>query len=126
MLLSEYLSDIVDVVDEYSKAGLVIDSKLTTDFRTEKIGIIEGSVTFSDNSKLIFKEYLDLKYKLKKLNYSFHYQKDNGTLIFRYDNAKHKPPVDANGHKHLLDGKIFAAEPPSLKYILVEIMDFLL
>ncbi|HCC69208.1 MAG TPA: hypothetical protein DEP99_04905 [Nitrospiraceae bacterium] len=54
MLLSEYLSDIVNIIDGYSKAGLIINSELTTDFRTEKIGIIEGSITFSDNSKLIF------------------------------------------------------------------------
>ncbi len=126
MLLSEYLSDIVNIIDGYSRAGLVIDSELSTDFRTEKIGVIEGSITFSDNSKLIFTEYLDLKYKPKKLNYSFHYQKHDSTLIFRYDNAKHKPPLVAPEHKHLPDGKIVAAEPPLLKDIFIEIMDFLL
>lgn len=126
MLLSEYLSDIVNVIDEYSRAGLVIDSELSTDFRTEKIGIIEGSITFSDNSKLVFTEYLDLKYKPKKLNYSFHYQKQDGTLIFRYDNAKHKPPVDIPEHKHLPDGKIVVAEPPLLSNIFTEIAESLL
>lgn len=126
MLLSEYLSDLVDVIDGYSRAGLVIDSELNTDFRTEKLGIIEGSITFSDNSKLIFTEYLDLKCKPKKLNYSFHYQKHSGTLVFRYDNAKHKPSVEESGHKHLPNGSVLAAEPPLLKDIFTEIMDFLL
>lgn len=126
MLLTEYLSGLAKVIDEYSRTGLIIDSELITDYRTEKIGIVKGSVTFADNSKLVFTEYLDLRYKVEKLNYSFHYQKQGGSLIFRYDNARHKPPIDASGHKHLHDGKVFAAEPPSLKDIFIEIMDLLL
>lgn len=126
MLLSEYLSDLVKIIDEYSKAGLITDSKLSTDFRTEKIGIIEGVVTFCNNSKLIFTEYLDLKYKPQKINYSFHYQKEDDKLIFRYDNAKHKPSIDASGHKHLPDGKVVATEHPLLKEIFAEIAGFLL
>ncbi len=126
MLLSEYLSDLTKVIDVYSKTDLIIDSELSTDFRTEKIGIIKGSITFSNNSKLLFTEYLDLRYKVEKLNYSFHYQKQDGTLIFRYDNATHKPSVAASGHKHLPNGKVVAAEPPSLKDIFIEIMDLLL
>ena len=126
MLLTEYLSGLSNVIDEYSRTGLIIDSELSADYRTEKIGIIKGSVTFADNSMLVFTEYLDLKYKIEKLNYSFHYQKQDGSLIFRYDNARHKPPSDAYGHKHLPDGKVSAAEPPSLKDIFTEIMDSLL
>ena len=126
MLLSEYLSDLTKVIDEYSKTNLIIDSELSTDFRTEKIGIIKGSITFSNNSKLVFTEYLDLRYKVEKLNYSFHYQRQDGTLIFRYDNAEHKPSVDPSGHKHLPGSKIVASEAPSLKDIFAEIMDLLL
>lgn len=62
----------------------------------------------------------------KKLNYSFHYQKQDASLIFRYDNARHKPEIDASGHKHLPDGKVSAAEPPLLKDIFAEIMGLLL
>lgn len=126
MLLTEYLSNLVKVIEEHSKTCLIIDSELTTDFRTEKIGIIKGSVTFTDDSKLFFTEYLDLRYKVEKLNYSFHYQKQDGTLIFRYDNARHKPPSEAFGHKHLSNGKIVATELPPLNSIFTEIMDFLL
>jgi len=126
MLLTEYLSNLVKVIEEYSKTELIIDSELTTDFRTEKIGIIKGSITFTDNSSLFFTEYLDLRYKVEKLNYSFHYQKQDGTLIFRYDNARHKPPIDAFGHKHSSNGKIIVAELPPLNSIFAEIMDFLL
>ena len=126
MLLTEYLSDLVRIIDKYSQTGLIIDSELSTDFRTEKIDIIKGSISFSDNSKLIFNEYLDVRYKIEKLNYSFHYQKHDGSLVFRYDNAEHKPPVESSGHKHMPDGKVISAEPPALKEILAEIMDLLL
>lgn len=126
MLLTEYLSDLFNVIDEYSRTGLIIDSELSADYRTEKTGIVKGAVTFTNNSILVFTEYLDLKYKIEKLNYSFHYQKQNGSLIFRYDNARHKPLIDAYGHKHLSDGKVVAAEPPSLKDVFTEIMDLLL
>ncbi len=126
MLLTEYLSDLVRVIDEYSQTGLIIDSELSTDFRTEKIGIIKGSISFSDNSKLIFNEYLDLRYRIEKLNYSFHYQKQNDSLILRYDNAMHKPSVESSGHKHISNGKIIPATHPALKEVLAEIMDLLL
>ena len=111
MLLSEYLSDLVKVIDEYSKTNYIVNFELKTDFRTGKIGIIRGSVAFSDNSKLIFTEYLDLRFKIEKLSYSFHYQKEDSALIFRYDNALHKPAVDFAGHKHLSNGKVVPAEP---------------
>lgn len=126
MLLIEYLSAIAKVIGEYSQTGLIINSKLSADSRTEKIGVIKGSISFSDNSKLVFSEYLDLRYKVEKLNYSFHYQKHDGSLIFRYDNAEHKPLVGALGHKHLTSGKVVAEEPPSLKDIFTEIIDLLL
>lgn len=74
MLLNEYLSEIVKIIEEYSKTNLIINSELNTDFRTEKIGILKGKITFIDDSKLFFTEYLDVRYKIEKLTYPFHYQ----------------------------------------------------
>ena len=72
MLLTEYFARIVKDIEEYSKTNLIIDSELHIDCRTEKIGIIKGTITFLDNSYLFFTEYLDVKYKIEKLMYSFH------------------------------------------------------
>ena len=36
---------------------------------------------------MLLTEYLDLRYKVEKLTYAFHYQQKDGKLIFRYDNA---------------------------------------
>ena len=77
MLLTEYLSDVTKVIDEYSRTGLILLSKLKTDARTEKIGLIKGNFVFINESRLFFTEYLDLRYKIEKLAYSFHYQDKN-------------------------------------------------
>lgn len=43
-----------------------------------EIGLIKASIIFADDSKLFVTEYVDLRYKLEKLTYSFHYQDKNG------------------------------------------------
>lgn len=72
MLLTEYFAGVVKVIEEYSKIHLITDSGLSIDCRTEKIGIIKGKVTFTNDSSLFFTEYLDLGYKVEKLTYAFH------------------------------------------------------
>ncbi len=125
MLLSEYLSGLTKAVNEYSKTNLIIDSDLNTDFRTEKIGIIKGSITFTDDSQLFFTEYVDVRYKAEKITYSYHYQDKDGKLIFRYDNARHKPQVAFKDHKHLSDAETIQSEVPEFSDVLEEIMEFL-
>ncbi|MCR4292305.1 MAG: DUF6516 family protein [Candidatus Kuenenia sp.] len=100
MLITEYLQDFAKAIDEYSKTGFIITSELKIDARTEKIGLIKASIIFADDSKLFVTEYVDLRYKFEKLTYSFHYQDKNSNLIFRYDNASHRPALGFNNHKH--------------------------
>ncbi len=126
MLLNEYFSEIVKIIEEYAKTNLIINSELGTDFRTEKIGIIKGSITFIDDSKLFFTEYLDIRYKIEMLTYSFHYQQKYGKLIFRYDNAAHKPQLSFIYHKHLSNGEIVQSDVPELRVIFSEIMEYIL
>ncbi len=91
MLLNEYLDDIETFINDFVEAGIIISFEVATDFRTDKIGLIKGSLTFVDNSILYFKEYLDLRFGIRKYTYSYHYQENNAALRFRYDNASHKP-----------------------------------
>lgn len=124
MVLTEYLSDLAKVIDEYSKTGLFISSELIVDVRTEKIGLIRVTIIFNDDSKLFVTEYLDLRHKIEKLTYSFHYQDKDGNLIFRYDNAAHKP-MSFKNHKHVKDA-ILESQIPELRNILEEIIRDLL
>ncbi|MBI5096848.1 MAG: hypothetical protein HZB32_04280 [Nitrospirae bacterium] len=121
MLLTEYLSEHTSTIDEYSTTGLIISSELKIDARTEKIGLINATIIFSNESKLFATEYLDLRYKTEKLTYSFHYQDKNGDLIFRYDNAAHKPVQSFRNHKHIGD-TILQSEIPELRNVLEEII----
>lgn len=126
MLLTEYAAALARVIDDFSRTELIIDSAVTTDSRTLKIGVIKGTITFLDESRLFFTEYLDLRYKTEKLTYTFHYQDRDGSVRFRYDNARHKPALDFPDHKHLADGSTVRAEIPELGWGLTEIMDYLL
>ena len=125
MFLTEYLSDLTKAIDEYSKTGLILSSDVMVDYRTEKIGIVKGTLVFLNESKLFFTEYLDLRYKINKLAYSFNYQDKDGNLVFRYDNASHKPKLDYKDHKHIRGG-ILQSEIPGMKNVLEEIIGSLL
>jgi hypothetical protein len=120
IFLKEYLSDLTNVVNEYSQMGFVVLSEIVSDFRTEKIGFVKGKIIFSDESVLFFKEYLDLRYCIDKKSYSFHYQDVNTNLLFRYDNALHKPALGFNEHKHIGE-KIIFTDIPNIQDVLEEI-----
>jgi hypothetical protein len=125
MLLTNYLSSLSKVIDEYSKTGLILSSELRIDLRTEKIGLIKGEVIFLNESKLFFTEYLDLRYKVEKLTYCYHYQNKDNEMIFRYDNALHKPHPGFVDHKHV-GAEIAQSGIPELEIILEEIISSLL
>jgi len=120
MLLREYLSEISNIINEFANTGIILSSEVTTDFRTEKIGSIKGIFVFVDGSKLFFTEYLDLRYGTHKQTYSYHYQAKDSKLIFRYDNALHKPKLGCNEHKHV-GNDIIPSGIPSLADTLEEI-----
>jgi len=122
MLLSEYLHEITETVAELAETGLILSSELTADFRTKKIGLIKGVLSFSDDSKLFFREYLDLRHKTEKETYSFHYQNQTSGLIFRYDNSAHKPSSGFTDHKHVGE-QVVQAEIPNLREVLEEIIN---
>ena len=126
MLLHEYLDRIRSIIAQYNLADLILASDLGVDLRSEKIGIVHGRIDFIDESTLHFMEYLDLRYGVRKLTYSVHYQDREGGLIFRYDNARHKPQLDCREHKHLPAGLIIPSDPPEFEDVMYEISDHLL
>ena len=121
MLLPEYLQDFVKVIDDYSKTGFIVTSEVRIDMRTEKIGVIKSTIVLADDSRLFATEYVDLRYKIEKISYSFHFQDKDGNLIFRYDNASHKPDLGFKNHKHF-KGIIPQSEAPELRSVLDEII----
>lgn len=121
MLLHEYVTEIQNLLAEYTQTGLLMSSDVMTDIRTEKIGLLKGVLVFLDGSTLFFKEYLDLRYHLDKKMYSYHYQDKHTQLRFRYDNAAHKPALGFYDHKHTPQD-IVASPVPNIQDVLDEIV----
>ena len=123
MLLSEYQAYLAEVIDRYARTDMIVESELKADARTPKIGVIRGVITFVDGSQLFFNEYVDARYRLEKLTYAYHYQDSEGNLIFRYDNAAHKPALPFSCHKHLPNGMTIESEAPEFTTLIDETME---
>jgi cellulose synthase/poly-beta-1,6-N-acetylglucosamine synthase-like glycosyltransferase len=108
---------VVEYEKEIAEQGGIkkLEEELQKYSNDKKIGLIKGTISFLDESKLFFTEYLDLRYKIEKLTYSFHYQSKKGELIFRYDNARHKPDLKFREHKHIKASVIQCDSPKKLK-----------
>lgn len=63
-------------------------------------GFMTGRLEFRDSSTLHFREYIDLTLIEPRLTYAYHYQTSESELIFRYDNAAHRPSLPYSDHKH--------------------------
>jgi hypothetical protein len=56
-----------------------------------------------------------------RLMYAYHYQDANQTLIFRYDNAAHRPRLPQAEHKHTVEG-VAVSPAPTLAQVVDEIL----
>ena len=121
MLLDDYLSDIQNGLNEI--APLLVNHSLTIDKRPQGQAHIFGMLIFADESVLHFREFIDASEGwIDKVAYSYHFQDKSNTLLFRYDNAKHKPALAFAEHKHIGDKIIFAAAP-NLQQVVQEAID---
>ena len=122
MLLNTYQNNIVSIIQKYVDNGYILSFNFSVDARSNYIGFIQGSLEFIQGSRLFFREYVDLQESIEKLSYSFHYQDQENNLIFRYDNAQHKPDLGYVEHKHIRD-KIIPSKIPDIEQVILEIID---
>ena len=89
--------------------------------RSRIIGYATGRLIFYDGSFLDVNEVVAfLDYRIKKLSYSYHYQRGE-QVVFRYDNAPHFPGLsDFLHHKHIGD-RVEGCAPPDWVEVLKEI-----
>jgi Family of unknown function (DUF6516) len=121
MLLNNYQANIVTLIQKYVNDGWILSFSFSVDSRSNYVGFIQGNLEFLQGSRLFFKEYIDLQESIEKLSYSFHYQDHENNLIFRYDNAKHKPDLDYTDHKHIKDN-IIQSRIPDIEQVILEII----
>ena len=96
---------------------------LTFDIRSPSIGFVHGDIHFADGSLLHFRELLDIQKVAPRLMYVYHYQRADGTFVFRYDNAKHFSDLSTFPH-HKHDGDeeyVIAHAAPTFADVLGEI-----
>jgi len=100
MTLEAYLSRTYDSM--FSRRGLTIDQFYVTRFPARQAATIEARVRYWDGSLLRFyEELVEDGFRLRKLEYVYHYQGADEKLIFRYDNAPHYPSISTfPHHKH--------------------------
>lgn len=84
-------------------------------------GYIVGSLQFNDASELHFREFIDMSQSTVRLTYAYHYQDKDSKLIFKYDNAAHKPRLPQPDHKYTATG-IELSAAPTLMQVLDEIL----
>ncbi len=122
MTIQAYFTRFREVIDQYAAAGFALESDVRYETRPGGQGYLTGTILFIDSSTLHFSEYLDQSGgAADRLMYTYHCQDAKNRLIFRYDNARHKPPLSSPDHKHLPD-RIIETPAPVLEDILIEII----
>jgi hypothetical protein len=108
--LQGYLARLVDTL--HSRHDITLEElrlMLTT------VGaIFQANARFYDGSRLLIVEEVERvsSRDVRRVAYKFHYQKTDGTLVFRYDDSPHHPHLSTfPHHKHAGDSIIEAAAP---------------
>lgn len=119
MLLNDYLDELKSSLDSF--ASFLANHSLTVDKRPQQQAYIFGVLTFTDASELHFREFIDASDGvIEKVAYSYHFQDKSSQLLFRYDNAKHKPALGFEEHKHCVNNSIIQASAPHLQEVIEE------
>ena len=110
----------------FSRRGLTVEYYEAVESPARRAAIVEGRLRYWDGSMLRFREELiEKRGQLNQRQYVYHYQAQDGSLIFRYDNVPHYPNIPTHPHhKHVGAGaaeRVEAAQPPQLTDVLREI-----
>ena len=112
----------VQILDDY---GLATQIDISEEVRLSSQAVLNVAVQLVDATDLYIRLFLATqKGTIQLLSYAYQYQHADGSLIFRYDNAKHRPELGFDGHKHRADGTIIPAEPPTLQALVEEVVDY--
>ena len=125
MLLNEYLNRFRKGIQKIENYGYADFIGIEEEMRANKQAILNVKVVLINQSVLHIKEYLDAKYRISRVSYAYQYQDRTGRLIFRYDNAAHRPSLVFNEHKHSSDGTIYEATLPDIFDFVDEVISHL-
>ncbi|MEW5959757.1 MAG: DUF6516 family protein [Chloroflexota bacterium] len=115
----EYAQSIEKVLNATIASGEATLVNIQIDQRSSLRGFISGHLQFTDVSTLHFREFVDTSLPEPRLMYAYHYQDAKEELVFRYDNAAHRPPLPQTEHKHTAIG-IEISPAPTLAQVIAE------
>jgi hypothetical protein len=123
------------VIEDYFRqvGALITDCRtvqafsVTYDKRSSYVGFIRGSIYLLDGSFLHFREFVNVQHVVERYMYAYHYQRPDGTLVFRYDNTPHFPALTTFPHHKHVGGElsVVPATPPDLPAVLAEIQSLI-
>ncbi|MFM7886135.1 MAG: DUF6516 family protein [Pseudanabaena sp.] len=126
MSVFKYFQSLVLAVSRLEDYGLTKAITSNSESRPSGELFINIKVELIDNSVLFIREYISAKHeKLDHFSYAYQYQAVDESLIFRYDNAAHKPPLSEKEHKHLQNGEIITYPLPNIELIVDEVLAWL-
>jgi len=123
MFLRDYLDSFHRAVGRIDDYGFSESIDINEEIRASKQAVTKVRIVLVDRSVLQVKEYIDAKYKIDKIRYAYQYHDGEGKLIFRYDNARHKPDLGFIEHKHLSDGSIVECGVPDVSDVVDEVIE---
>ena len=122
MSLRDSLDSFHSAVGRIDDYGFSESIDINEEIRASKQAVTKVRIVLVDRSVLQVKEYIDAKYKIDKISYAYQYHDEEGKLIFRYDNARHKPDLGFIEHKHLSDGSIVEWSVPDISDVVDEVI----
>lgn len=126
MSVSNYFQSLVVAVSQLEDYGLAKTVAFHSESRPSGELFINIKVELVDDSMFFIREYVSSKQgKIEHFSYAYQYQASDESIIFRYDNAAHKPLLSEKEHKHLKTGEIIVCPLPSIKSIIDEILAWL-
>src|SRR5215510_15012883 len=97
-LIEDYFRQVNTLI---SSVNAMHSSSMTYDKRSTYIGFIRGSIYFLDGSVLHLREFVNVQHGIERYMYAYHYQRSDGTFVFRYDNTPHFSALPTfPHHKH--------------------------
>jgi hypothetical protein len=118
--IETYLQSLLNAV---ANAADVASSDIALDKRGPQAGLIRGNIYFVDGTRLHFRELVDFETEPPRLMYSYHYQNEDASIIFRYDDTPHHIELpNSPHHKHVGSAQnTIPSSAPDLSTVLMEI-----
>lgn len=119
-MIDDYFQSIAATI---ANSPIIHSHNIRFDKRGPTEGYVRGDIYFTDDSRLHFREFVSPDAEVERFIYVYHYQRADGALVFRCDNAAHHLHLDnAPHHKHDGDeANVLSAQAPDLASVLKEI-----